>query len=62
VTSAPDAQLRETLVISEQVWRGRFLDVRRDTVALPDGAHATREYILHPGAVMVVPLCPTAAC
>jgi len=53
-----DEHLRETLVQAESVWRGRFLDVRRDTVALPDGAHATREYILHPGAVMVVPLLP----
>ena len=35
---------------------GRFLDVRRDVVGLPDGEQATREYIVHPGAVMVVPL------
>ncbi len=51
-----DDHLTERLVASEQVWRGRFLDVRRDTVALPDGQRATREYIVHPGAVMVVPL------
>lgn len=51
-----DAHLKETPVRAETVWHGRFLDVRRDTVALPDGAHATREYIVHPGAVMVVPL------
>jgi ADP-ribose pyrophosphatase len=55
---ADDAHLKETLVQSESVWRGRLLDVRRDTVALPDGAHATREYIVHQGAVMVVPLLP----
>jgi len=55
---ADDAHLTETLVQAEPVWRGRFLDVRRDTVALPDGVHATREYIVHPGAVMVVPLLP----
>jgi ADP-ribose pyrophosphatase len=52
----PDAHLRETTVHSERVWQGRFLDVRRATVALPDGAHTTREYIVHPGAVMIVPL------
>jgi len=51
-----DAHLREVTVASEQVWQGRFLDVRRDTVALPDGAQTTREYIVHPGAVMVVPM------
>lgn len=55
--AAPDdGHLRETLQRSEQVYVGHFLDVRRDTVALPDGSLATREYIRHPGAVMVVPL------
>ena len=53
-----DPHLTESLVSTEAVWRGRFLDVRRDTVALPDGQRATREYIVHPGAVMVVPLLP----
>jgi ADP-ribose pyrophosphatase len=51
-----DRHLIERTVASEQVWRGRFLDVRRDTVALPDGQHVTREYIVHPGAVMMVPI------
>jgi ADP-ribose pyrophosphatase len=53
-----DSHLEETLVSAEQVWRGRFLDVRCDTVVLPDGVQATREYIVHPGAVMVLPLLP----
>ena len=48
--------LREATLRSEQVYSGSFLDVRRDQVRLPDGATATREYIVHPGAVMVVPL------
>lgn len=39
-----------------QAWRGRMLDVRIDTVRLSDGGHATREYIVHPGAVAVVAL------
>jgi ADP-ribose pyrophosphatase len=51
-----DAHLREVQVSSEQVWQGRFLDVRRDTVALPNGAQTTREYIVHNGAVVVVPI------
>ena len=51
-----DAHLREEVVDSRQVYRGAFLDVRRDQVRLPDGAQAQREYIVHPGAVMVVPL------
>lgn len=51
-----DEHLREELVRSQQVYRGHFLDVRRDEVRLPDGKLAAREYIVHPGAVMVVPL------
>jgi ADP-ribose pyrophosphatase len=51
-----DVHLRETTLRSEQVYRGHFLDVRRDEVSLPDASTAPREYIVHPGAVMVVPL------
>ncbi len=51
-----DAHLIERRLGGEQVYRGNFLDVRRDTIALPDGQTATREYIVHPGAVMVLPL------
>jgi len=53
---ADEAHLKETRVRAEAIWRGRLLDVRRDTVTLPDGTEATREYIVHPGAVAVVPL------
>ena len=51
-----DAHLREDTLQSEQVYLGRFLDVRRDQVRLPDGSTAQREYIVHPGAVVVVPM------
>ena len=51
-----DAHLRETRIDSTPVYRGHFLDVRLDRVRLPDASEATREYIRHPGAVMVVPL------
>ena len=51
-----DDLLIERLVQGTQVYCGNFLDVRRDIIALPDGDTATREYIVHPGAVMVVPL------
>lgn len=54
--NSDDDHLRERPVASEQAWHGHFLDVRRDTVALPNGHTATREYIVHPGAVMVVPI------
>lgn len=51
-----DAHLREETIRTEQVFAGRLLDVRRDRVRLPDGSESTREYIVHPGAVVVVPL------
>lgn len=54
--SDPDAHLRETTIESTQVYRGHFLDVRRDRIRLPDGGEAQREFIIHPGAVMVIPL------
>ena len=51
-----DEMLIEHRISGAQVYRGNFLDVRHDVIALPDGGSATREYIVHPGAVMVVPL------
>ena len=53
-----DAHLREETVSIDPVWRGRLLDVRVETVRLPNGREATREFIVHPGAVMVVPILP----
>jgi ADP-ribose pyrophosphatase len=38
------------------VYRGRMLEVREDTVRLPDGAEARREYVIHPGAAVILPL------
>jgi len=49
-----DAQLIETRISSEVILTGNFLNARRDVVRLPDGTQATREYIIHPGAVMVI--------
>jgi len=53
-----DAHLIETRVSSEPVYQGKLLHVRCDRVRLPDGSLATREYIVHPGAVLVVPVLP----
>ncbi|MDR2613847.1 MAG: NUDIX hydrolase [Candidatus Accumulibacter sp.] len=50
------AHLAETTIESSQVFRGKLLDVRRDRVRLPDGGESTREYIKHPGAVVVIPI------
>lgn len=46
--------LEERTLDSEQVFRGVLLDVRRDRVRLPDGGEAVREYVRHPGAVVIV--------
>jgi ADP-ribose pyrophosphatase len=51
-----DPHLREDCVASSSVYEGHFLKVKRDQVRLPDGKIAHREYIVHPGAVMIVPL------
>lgn len=56
--SEDDKHLREDTLRSEQVYHGGFIDLRRDAVRLPDGREATREYVVHPGAVMVVALLP----
>jgi len=51
-----DAHLTEHTISREEVFHGHFLHAVRDTVRLPDGGTATREYVKHPGAVMVIPL------
>ena len=51
-----DQHLIETCLNSELLHEGGFLKLRRDTVRLPDGSQSTREYVMHPGAVVVVGL------
>ena len=55
---ADDGHLIETMVSSRDVYRGQLLNVKSDTVRLPDDSHATREYIVHPGAAMIIPILP----
>jgi ADP-ribose pyrophosphatase len=55
---AEDGHLIETLVSSRDVYRGQLLNIKSDTVRLPDGGQATREYIVHPGAAMIIPILP----
>jgi len=50
------ADLEETLIASEHIFRGKVLRLVVDTVRLPDGREATREVIHHNGAVGLVPL------
>ena len=58
MTPTGDAGLIETKLSSDAVWDGKLLHVRCDRVRLPDGGEATREYVVHPGAVLIVPVLP----
>ena len=53
-----DDPLQETRLSGDQVYRGKLLDVRQDRVRLPDGGEALREYVVHPGAVLMIPELP----
>lgn len=54
--NSDDKHLVEEFTGREELLAGNFLHVVRDTVRLPNGRSATREFVLHPGAVAVVPL------
>lgn len=54
-----DSHLIEHRVQQEEILRGRFLHAFRDTVRLPNQNLTTREYVVHPGAVMVIPMLET---
>lgn len=51
-----DTHLVERKTSGEEILKGHFLHAFRDQVLLPNGQQATREYVVHPGAVMVIPL------
>jgi len=51
-----DEHLTETRLSGELVYDGHFLKVQKDQIVLPDGKQTAREYILHPGAVVVLPI------
>lgn len=52
----PPRDLTEQPLDSALAWRGGFLEVRLDRVRLPDGRESAREYVVHPGAAIMVPL------
>ncbi len=61
VAAMTDQHLVETKHSSTEVFKGKFLHAFSDTVHLPDGTTAEREYIVHPGAVVIVPMLQDAA-
>jgi len=52
------SHLTEKFLESKVVYNGNMLTVYCDTVELPNGKKAGREFIHHPGAVAVVPITP----
>ncbi len=51
-----DDHLREHRTSSEDVYSGKFLHLKKDLVRLPDGNTTYREYLIHPGAVAIMPI------
>jgi len=49
-----ERDLTETTLSSKTVYQGRLLLVKEDEVRLPDGASSRREYIVHPGAAVIL--------
>ena len=49
-------ELREELIESIVAFTGRLVKLRVDKVRLPNGKEATREVVVHRGAVAVVPM------
>lgn len=53
-----DSNLIERCLSSSTLVEGKMLKANHDEISLPDGSAAFREYVLHPGAVLIVPLLP----
>ena len=49
-----ERDLTEHTLSSTTVYRGRILEVREDAVRLPDGSTSRREYVVHPGAAVML--------
>lgn len=49
-----DSHLIESEICTETVFKGALLNVRKDSVRLPNGKQSIREYIVHPGAVVIL--------
>lgn len=55
---ALDYDLAEHCISSKVIATGGMLTVKCDQVRLPNGHSSQREYVTHPGAVLVVPILP----
>ncbi len=46
----------EKTIENKEIFRGHFLNLKKDTVRLPNGKTSSREVVTHPGAVCVAAL------
>ncbi len=49
-------ELTETVIGTEEIYNGKVVHLRVDTIRQPDGYEAKREVVAHPGAVCIVPI------
>jgi ADP-ribose pyrophosphatase len=49
-------ELTEKTIKSKRIFEGKLVNLRIDTVELPDGGTSTREVVEHRGAVAIVPM------
>jgi len=49
-------ELEETVIGSQEIYKGRIIDLHVNTVRLPNGNEAKREVVTHHGAVCIVPV------
>ena len=52
----PDGSQSETTVETKPIYQGKIINVRVDTVRMPNGVTATREIVEHSPAVCIVPV------
>lgn len=52
------SEFKEIPLASELIFAGKLLQIQRDRVRLPDGSAGVREYVRHPGAVLIIPVLP----
>jgi ADP-ribose pyrophosphatase len=55
-STGSDDPLRERIVDSQLIHRGRYMEFRTETIEREDGSRGTRDIVRHPGAVAVVAL------
>src|SRR5262249_34560813 len=46
----------ETVIESQEIFKGKIVHLRVDSVRVPDGSESKREIVAHKGAVCIVPI------